>query len=153
MQTALVTGGSMGIGLAIVKALLSDGYQVITCGRSEDNWQNAVSQAPELASVSFIPCDIGQSEQIEAMFAQLPLTGLDVFVNNAAPKIEAIGKLESLSFEKITHTANHNFLAFALCLQQALAVMNNNGRVVNISSVNGLRATPHAAMYLSLIHI
>lgn len=152
MQTAFITGGSMGIGLAIVKVLLNDGYQVFTCGRSHDNWLAAIAENPELAQVQFFTCDIGQPEQIKAMFKQLPEAGLDVFVNNAAPKIEAMGKLEGLSFEKIAHTANHNFLAYAQCLQQALAVMNDNGRVVNISSVNGLRATPHAAMYAAAKH-
>ena len=82
MKTALITGGSRGIGAAIVRELTTQGWQVAFCYRSsEDIARQLAAETGALA----IRCDVTDSNQVSAMVAQVQqqFRHIDLLVNNA----------------------------------------------------------------------
>jgi NAD(P)-dependent dehydrogenase (short-subunit alcohol dehydrogenase family) len=86
-KTAIVTGGSRGIGRAIAEALLRSGAAVAICGRSEEGVRKAVEEMREQTGgrVVGLAADVGRPEQVETFFRFVDerLGGLDILVNNA----------------------------------------------------------------------
>ena len=125
---ALVTGGSRGIGRAIVKRLIDDGYTVTNFDLS------APAQTP-LAAERFVQCDIADNTQLDAalraLTAQAPVLRV---VNNAG--IVRAATLESATAEDMAAVAAVNLVAPMRILQALLPGMRQArfGRVVNVSS-------------------
>ncbi|QHT69887.1 SDR family oxidoreductase [Rhodocytophaga rosea] len=82
-KTALVTGSTAGIGLAIAQKLLEEGASVIITGRTHERIQEAIQQLKKQlpqASVSGVPVDFGKKAEIDALLKQVP--DVDILVNN-----------------------------------------------------------------------
>lgn len=157
-QTALVTGGSQGIGLAVVLRLLREGARVATCGRSADKWQATVQQHPQLAAVDFSPLDTADADALAAWFSHLKQTfsTLDIAINNAAGTSRA-AKLVDMPDDDMQAMLDGALLAPMRCLKEEIAWMTQGaapkgGAIVNVSSINGLRATPGASTYSAAKH-
>lgn len=140
-KTALVTGASRGIGKAIALELAKQGFDlVITCVHNTELLQK-VKQSIESHGVSCLAltCDVGDPQQVTAMFQQITETfgGVDVLVNNAG--ISHIGLLSDMSFEEWQHLMNTNLNSVFYCCKSALPYMihKKQGRIINISSVWG----------------
>jgi NAD(P)-dependent dehydrogenase (short-subunit alcohol dehydrogenase family) len=83
MPTALVTGGSQGLGLAVVEALAGQGWTVVTDARRADRLGAATARLG--ASVVTVPGDVTDPAHIDALAAAVDRTGrLDLLVNNAS---------------------------------------------------------------------
>ncbi len=154
MKTALVTGGSKGIGLSLVEALVAGGYQVVTCSRTKALWDKVTDENPALADVDYYCTDISEPEQVNKLFSEIKTQygSLDILINNASPLLASGGIFTDVNYEALKATLNNDFLGHAHCLQAGLALMKTGGAIVNISSVNGLRPTPNAAMYSAAKH-
>ncbi|CAH0536439.1 SDR family NAD(P)-dependent oxidoreductase [Vibrio marisflavi] len=154
MTVAFVTGGSKGIGLETVKRLNAQGMKVITCSRNPDVWAHVVETYPELASVEYMPLDIKNERLLKEAFdyVEKKYGKLDVAVNNASPSLASGGSFVQVSVEDLRSTLDNDFWAHALCLKYQLNLMRSGSCIVNISSVNGLRPTPSAAMYSASKH-
>jgi len=154
LKVALITGGSRGIGLEVVKRYVASGYRVVTCSRYSAKWLESVAQNPDLAQVDYYEVDVSVEKQVVLLFSELSKKyhQLDVAVNNASPKLASAGVFESLENSSLKHTLLNDFWSHALCLKHELALMGPGGVVVNISSVNGLRPTPNGAMYSACKH-
>jgi len=149
-KIALVTGGSQGIGLAVVLKLVAMGLRVITCGRSEKRWQGALlTHASLIDSTEFITTDLSQDSDIEDLFIRIKQEygRLDVAINNASPTVESNGLFTSVSGADIKKTLDSDLWSQLLCLRHELNLMAAGGAIVNISSVNGISATPGAAAF------
>ncbi|WP_193605387.1 SDR family oxidoreductase [Nocardioides dongkuii] len=136
-RTALVTGGTRGIGLGITQALLAAGATVVTCSRS------AVEPVP---GTTHRVCDVRDADAVQELIGSLDR--LDVLVNNAggAPATDA-ATASPRFHEKIVGL---NLLAPLVCAQAANAVMQRQetgGAIVNISSVSANRPAPTIAAY------
>jgi uncharacterized oxidoreductase len=139
-QTAVVTGGSSGIGLEIVSALARDGLRVLTCGSRE--------KAPEaigtLSGVEYQPCDLSTRSGCEALigWVRSEAARLDFLFNNAGIQHEcAIGpdlRAQDVEREIAINLTSPILLASALVPELEAAA----GCVVNVSS--GLALTPKA---------
>ena len=81
-RTALVTGGSTGIGRVIAHHLAEQGAHVVITGRNEDTLKEAASHNER---ISFVVADVGHSEDVERTLAETRKRhgGLDILVNNA----------------------------------------------------------------------
>src|SRR5437667_1847120 len=81
-KTAIVTGGTKGIGRAIVEALLGEGLSVCIAARKQDEIDKAISELGGNAS-GFV-CDVRDYDQVKALIAHTvkELGGLDILVNN-----------------------------------------------------------------------
>ncbi|WP_182523546.1 SDR family oxidoreductase [Nocardioides dongkuii] len=136
-RTALVTGGTRGIGLGITQALLAAGATVVTCSRS------AVEPVP---GTTHRVCDVRDADAVQELIGSLDR--LDILVNNAggAPATDA-ATASPRFHEKIVGL---NLLAPLVCAQAANAVMQRQetgGAIVNISSVSANRPAPTIAAY------
>jgi NAD(P)-dependent dehydrogenase (short-subunit alcohol dehydrogenase family) len=126
-QTALVTGGARGIGLATVRALADLGATVTFTARSAESL--ATADVP--ASAQGVICDITDRDRL----AQVMAPGFDILVNNAAV-IAPIGRIADLTTEAFSANIETNLVAQFDAIRLALPHMRARGRgtIVNISS-------------------
>lgn len=146
-KIALVTGGSRGIGLAIVKALVEEGAEVAMCGRDRGMLEESAAQFGGRAIP--IPCDIGREEQVAAMFRAIEerLGGLDILVNNAGVGLFAsVADITPEQWRKVIAT---NLSGPFYCSRLAIPLMRRRGGgyIINISSLAGKNALPGGAAY------
>jgi NAD(P)-dependent dehydrogenase (short-subunit alcohol dehydrogenase family) len=141
-RVVLVTGGTKGVGLGIVRRFLDSGASVVACGRSEP--------AQDLGGASFRACDVREPEAVAALVAAVVAEHgrLDVAVNNAGGAPQADAATASPRFSEAIIRLN---LLAPLCVAQAAnAVMQDQdggGSIVNIGSVSGIRPSPRSAAY------
>ncbi|MDQ0988016.1 3-hydroxybutyrate dehydrogenase [Streptomyces sp. V2I9] len=142
-RTALVTGGGSGIGRAVAQALAGAGALVHVVDREAGT---AESVAAGIGGVAHV-VDLADAEAIRS----LP-TGVDVLVNNAGLQhVAAIEEFPPARFEliqKVMVTAP--FLLMRQCLPHMYAA--GWGRIVNVSSIHGLRASAFKSAYVTAKH-
>ncbi len=140
-RTALVTGGSRGIGKAIVERLLDDGLQVVACGRSAKPEDFAASAHWVEADVSK-PADANRLTRIASkMFGSI-----DVLVNNAGVQVERT-VTESTDDDWDLVVGVNCRGVFNLCRAVLPAMEKNSGVIINIGSISGVVADPGMALY------
>lgn len=143
-KVAVVTGGTRGIGAAIVQRLLAESYAVATCGRTPPE-QPIVNDGRE---ATFDSCDIRDpvavTEWIRAVFERHGR--IDLVVNNAGGSPQAVAATASPRFsERILQL---NLLAPLHVSQAAYPHLKaTNGSIVNIASVSAVRPSPDTAIY------
>jgi 3-oxoacyl-[acyl-carrier protein] reductase len=137
MRNALVTGGSRGIGLAIVRKLAASGFNVIAVARREsDELRAAITEAKQ-GNLHFRGCDLSAIDAIPAFVKQLrnefgPVYGL---VNNAGIGTE--GLLATMHNSEIEALVRLNVLSPVILTKYIVRHMiaDGEGRIVNISSI------------------
>ena len=135
-KVALVTGGRMGIGLAIARRLRDEGAQVFTAQRGDD---------PEFESV---PADFADPDCPAEVIGQVVAAAgrLDVLVNNAGFMQEA--RAEEMALENWNRMIAVNLTAPFLLIKAALPHLRaTRGAIVNIGSIEGIGCNPHHAAY------
>ncbi|MCR5562385.1 MAG: 3-oxoacyl-[acyl-carrier-protein] reductase [Desulfovibrio sp.] len=149
--TAVVTGGSRGIGQAIAATLARDGYQVILTYRSRREEAEAVADVIITAGGKATPArlDIGDADDIRRFFAEEIKGQVDlaVLVNNAG--ITKDGFLVRMKEEDFDSVVGVNLRGTFICTQEAAKIMTKRrkGRIVNISSVVGQMGNAGQANY------
>ncbi len=157
-RTVLVTGGTRGIGLAIARRLLNNGYRVVVNGvRPPDAVSTVVKELSEAGPVTYVAADIGKGGDRERLVGETLATvgRLDVLVNNAG--ITSPGRKDMLD---VTEDDLDKVLAVNLkgpfLLTQALArhMIDERdtdpgfrGRIVNITSISATVASTNRAEY------
>ena len=138
-RTALVTGASSGIGLAVASALVARGYQVIGTCRNPD------ALTDKLDGVEYRALDLTDVASIETFAAQLP--PVDVLVNNAGESQS--GPIEELPADAIQRLFQLNVFAPVRLMQLVLPGMRERGygRVVMIGSMIGSFPLPYRSSY------
>ncbi|HGH3371614.1 TPA: SDR family oxidoreductase [Kluyvera cryocrescens] len=150
MALALVTGASRGIGRATALQLAREGYTVAVNyhqnALAADEVVNAIHAAGGKAFA--VQADIGDEQQVEAMFAWLdkqsePLTAL---VNNAGILFTQ-SRVEALSAERINRVLKTNVTGYFLCCREAVKRMavphgGSGGAIVNVSSAASRLGAP-----------
>lgn len=156
-RVAIVTGGSRGIGKAIVAAFAAEGASVVATGRSESSGTrmlNELSALPEVQNaggrIAFLTGDVSDEGRVAEIVATVLDTHdgrLDVLVNNAAVQIEApLLDVTAADFHAVVNT---NLLGTFLFSRASLPPMLAQGRgvIVNLSSVLGLVGDPLLPVY------
>lgn len=142
---ALVTGGYRGLGLETCRQLSQAGYRVILTARHAEAGQQAVNQLnAESGTVSFLPLDVTDPDQIRSLadHVQQAFGRLDVLVNNAgifpdAPPSDAASSALKTDPARLLEGFETNTLGpFRLC-QALIPLMKGEGRIVNVSSGMG----------------
>ncbi|HZH28323.1 MAG TPA: SDR family oxidoreductase, partial [Azospirillaceae bacterium] len=153
MRHVIVTGGSRGLGLGIVKDLLARGDRVSTCSRKPSEELEALLADPAVAArLWWRVADMGDQDDAgrfvqDAVAASggMPLWGL---VNNAGIAVEGI--LSTLPMVDVEHVIRTNLigpLAAARAALRQLLRQDGPGRIVNIGSITGLRGYTGLAAY------
>lgn len=141
-KTALVTGGSRGIGRAIVTRLARDGARVVfTYRQNRDAAEELAQQFPGTVPVQADQEDLAS---LRAMFDPVR-DGLDILVNNAAINLPApLAAITAEEFDRVT-TVNAKFPLLAI--REAVTILRDNGRIINISTLNTRGSGPwHGAL-------
>lgn len=139
-KVALVTGSSRGIGAALTAAFGELGarcavnYVADAEGR---NKADAERVATALPGARIIQCNVGNPEAVTAMMEQVKrdFGGLDILVNNAG--ILQDRTIRKMTFEEWETVLRVNLTGAFNCIQQAIPILRQGGRIVNVSSVSG----------------
>lgn len=149
-KTAVVTGGTKGIGYAVAESLLKAGAKVFICARDKAELKSALEKLSALGDVDGEVCDVRSEDQIRAMLDECVRVfgGVDILVNNAG--IGIIGKtVEEMSGEEFRQTLETNVFGVFYACHYAIPLMKKlgGGYIVNISSLAGQNAHPKMAAY------
>lgn len=151
VKTALVTGGSRGIGRACAVRLAKSGYQVYVTyvSRPEPARETCRIIEEKGGRAACFPLDIGDSQAIVDFFKEKikDRVFLDVLVNNAGMTMD--GLLVRMGQEQWEKVIRINLSGSFFCLQQAAKIMmrQKTGRIVNITSVTAQSGNPGQANY------
>ncbi|MBD2759692.1 SDR family oxidoreductase [Yimella sp. cx-573] len=147
-KTAIVTGASRGIGLAIAARLVDEGANVVITARGEEALQEAVAQLGERASFVAGKADDAAHRE-EVVRTTLEKHGsIDILVNNTGIN-PVYGKLIDVDPEVSRKIFEVNVISALewVKLVYAAGMKENGGSIVNVASVAGLRPAPGIAMY------
>jgi len=146
-KSAIVTGGTRGIGYAIAKALLSAGANVAITGRLESDVENATSELGKIGpgTISGYACDVRNYDAVKSLFGAFG--GVDILINNAG--IGIFSSVESMSPEDFRAVLETNVFGVFYCCHEAIPVMKQRGGgyIINISSLAGANPHPQMAAY------
>ncbi|MGP4020595.1 3-oxoacyl-ACP reductase family protein [Saccharopolyspora sp. 5N708] len=140
-KTALVTGGSRGIGAAVARRLAADGATVaLTYASSRDKADEVVSgiQAANGRAVA-IHADSANHDDVAAAVTETVRTfgGLDILVNNAG--VGAVQPVDELSMDDIDRLIDVNVRGVVVAIREALKHLSDGGRIITIGSINADR--------------
>lgn len=150
-KVMLVTGGSRGIGAAIVETAIDRGYDLCI------NYTRAEAEATALANKAIaaglnaiaVQADVASAEQVETLYVEIDKTfgRLDVLMNNAGIVAEP-SRLEDFEEERIRRIMDINLMGAIYCARAAVKRMStqhkgNGGSIVNISSIAAVLGGPN----------
>ncbi len=140
-RVAIVTGGSRGIGEAIVKRLAKDGLHVVAVARNADKLNKVVEEVKSAGgSAEALAVDIADSKALQQSIEDLgeKLGRFDVLVNNAGITKDGLFlRMEDEDFDTVINTNLKS--AFVACRAAGRLIMRSKtGRIINISSVSGV---------------
>ncbi len=144
-KTALVTGGSRGIGLMIARGLVDAGARVLVSSRKVEELSAAGQQLAELGECYAVPGDISTVEGAHALAAATRerFQSLDILVNNAGAVWGApLEEFPEVGWEKVLATNVEGIFHLTVALLselRAAADPEDPARVINIGSIDGLR--------------
>lgn len=156
-KTALITGSTQGIGLAIAQVLAAQGADIVLhglCSRAEGDAQAHHLGETWGVKVHFMPADLSDAaEAAELVGTALQTVGqLDILVNNAG--IQYTAPIESFPLDKWDAIQAINLRAPFLLSQAIIPHLRDQGwgRIVNVASVHGLVASVNKAAYVAAKH-
>jgi NAD(P)-dependent dehydrogenase (short-subunit alcohol dehydrogenase family) len=144
VKSALVTGGSSGIGLAIARGLREDGYALTLAARKPERLESAARELDAHA----VAADVTSEEDCVRLVAEHGERhgGLDVLVNSAGVGIA--GPIADLSAKRWDLQQNVNLRGAFLVTREALPLLRRaRGHVINLASIAGTVPTPGLAGY------
>lgn len=153
-RTALVTGGSSGIGYAIAKALAGDGFAVTISGRREEKLRGAAEALREGGrEINDVVCDAASEQSVIALVQSHEdrYGGLDVLVNNAGVGIgSAVGDTQT---KYLDMQLDVNIRSTVICTREALPMLresakaNETSYIINLASIAGRYGQPWLSVY------
>lgn len=150
-RTAVVTGGTRGLGFAMAEALAAAGASVIVCGRTVESTERAAHDLKAQGGNALgMACNVRDANQVSALFAHLERKyhGVDVLVNNAgiSPIYAGIEGVENAQWDEIIEV---DLRGAFYCSRAVVPHMKarKRGSIINISSVLGQTGDPKLAPY------
>lgn len=150
-KTAIVTGGTKGIGRGIAEALAREGSNVCISARNASEIEEATAALNKLGAATAIGsvCDVRDHAQVKSLFdrTNAALGGVDILVNNAG--IGIFGLVEEMTPEDFRATLETNVFGVFYCCREAIPLMKarGGGYIINISSLAGANPHPRMAAY------
>jgi 3-hydroxybutyrate dehydrogenase len=156
-KTAIVTGSTSGIGLAIARAMAKEGANVVINGfgaKDAIEKERAGIETDFKVKAVYSPADMSKGDDIAGMiaFAEKTFGSVDVLVNNAG--IQFVSPIEDFPVEKWNQIIAINLSAAFHATRAAVPGMKKRkwGRIINTASAHSLVASPFKAAYVSAKH-
>lgn len=149
----IVTGGSRGLGAAMIEGLLADGYRVSTCSRKKsDNIARLIEHADFGARFFWEACEVGEAAQVDAFVrAAADWAGDDGvwgLVNNAGvAQAGILASFPNVESERILRINLLGAIEMARAASQIMLRQGAGGRIINVSSIIGSRGYNGMAAY------
>ena len=146
-KVVVVTGGTDGIGRAMVEALLGMGAKVATCGRNHDKLYHLQSEYPS-AHLHTMVADVSNENDCRRFMETTTkfFGGIDILINNAGISMRAL--LKDVSTETIRKVMEINYYGSVYCTKYALpSLIERKGTIVGVSSIAGYRGLPGRSGY------
>lgn len=153
-RTAVVTGAGSGLGRAIARALLADGWSVALLGRTRRSLEETAAPAD---AVLVLPTDVADEQQVDAAFGAVGTAWgrLDLLVNNAGTFGPA-GEVDEVAVADWQATVAVNVTGVFLCARAAVRLMKAQdppgGRIVNNGSISAHVPRPASVAYTASKH-
>ncbi len=154
-HTIMITGASRGIGRSVAWHTAACRATVIACARDLERLRTLAEEATNAGYAVYpMQLDITDKSSIQQVFQRISnaFDSLDVLINNAG--VGRFGPTREFSTQDLDDVLNVNVRGTFLCCQEALNFMlpQNNGYIINISSVVGFKGYPHQAAYTASKH-
>jgi 3-hydroxybutyrate dehydrogenase len=150
-KCAVVTGAANGIGLAVAQALSAQGIRVLMADLDAERGQAA---ARDLPGALFQRTDIASREDCQALIgrAKQEWGRVDILVNNAG--LQHVSPVEEFPEDKWEHLLRIMLIGPFLLTKYTLPMMYAHrwGRIINMSSLHGIVASPYKSAYISAKH-
>ncbi len=144
-KTAVITGGTSGIGLATAKRFVAEGAHVFITGRRQAELHKAVDQVG--GAVTGIQSDIASVDDLDRLFAIVRENrgGLDIlFANAGGGDVAPLGMITEEQFDR---TFGINVRGTLFTVQKALPLMTAGGSIILTGSTTGSKGTPAFSVY------
>ncbi|MBA2692184.1 MAG: SDR family NAD(P)-dependent oxidoreductase [Rubrobacter sp.] len=147
-KTAIITGASSGIGEVAAREFARRGASVVIAARNAGKiyaLERSISASGGHALA--VETDVADKASVENMVdaAMSAFGSVDILVNNAGLGLS--GRVSELRVDDLRYVFEVNVIGAVNCVQAALPLMERGGRVINVSSVVGLRAIPMVGGY------
>ena len=143
MKVAVVTGAARGIGLAISKKFLEEGYRIAILDIDQKTLSQTMKQDFDTNNVLGLECDVAEPDQVDQSVNRVleQFGRIDVLVNNAG--IAEFKPMLETTYEEWSRILAVNLNGPFICSQACAPFMlkNEGGSIVNIASISGLRAS------------
>lgn len=152
-QKIAITGAGSGIGRATARLFLAAGWQVALIGRRSD----ALEETAMGHEALILPCDVGQSDAVDAAFATLGQRWgrLDVLFNNAGISLKG-APIDEIPVKDWLNLCQVNITGMFLCARAAYGLMRHQtpqgGRIINNGSISAQVPRPGSAPYTMSKH-
>ena len=146
-KVVAITGGSEGIGKALVDALIPLGAKIATCGRNQDKLYNLQVQYSN-HMLHTIVADVSRYDDCKNFINSTIETygGIDILINNAGISMRAL--LKDAEVDVIKKVMDINFFGTVYCTKLALnSIIERKGTIVGVSSIAGYRGLPGRSGY------
>jgi short-subunit dehydrogenase len=151
-KVVAITGGTTGIGKALIGEMIRRGARVATCARNEDNLKNLLLEFPG-AELHTYPADVSKEAECKAFISTTiaKFGGIDILINNAGISMRAL--VEETDLATLRRVMDVNFWGTVCCTKFALeSIITRKGTVVGVSSVAGYRGLPGRSGYSASKH-
>lgn len=146
-KIVVVTGGTDGIGKAMVAQLLMSGARVATCGRNHDKLYQLQSEFASYPLVTIV-ADVSNENDCRRFIERTlkAYGGIDILINNAGISMRAL--LKDMSVDVLRTVMDINFFGTVYCTKAALqSLIQSKGTIVGVSSIAGYRGLPGRSGY------
>lgn len=141
-KTAIVTGGSIGIGYGIAYRLAEAGAHVAIVSRNADECRKAVDEFAEKGFIAHaIQADVSREEEVTAMVSETVrvFKRIDILVNNAGIfPIVPLSELTSYVFDKVIAINLRGVFLCTKYVSRQMITQGNGGKIINITSIDGI---------------
>lgn len=146
-KVVVVTGGTEGIGKALVISLINMGAKVATCGRNHDKLYQLQTEFPS-ANLHTMVTDVSTENDCRRLMEGTikVFGGIDILINNAGVSMRAL--LKDASTEVFKKVMDINYYGMVYCTKYALdSIIARKGTIVGVSSIAGYRGLPGRSGY------
>lgn len=146
-KVVVITGGSEGIGKALVSIFLQQGAKVATCGRNYDKLYQLQSRYPSLP-LMIHSADVSKEADCERFIGEVvkEFGTIDILINNAGISMRSL--FSDVSLDTLRKVMDINFWGTVYCCKFALPyITRNQGTIVGVSSIAGYRGLPGRSGY------